>query len=105
MTSLVSARSRLCPSPCSDDLCLCFTTPTHPYLRPAHLHRPTDHSLTPSIPSSSSIINVVDPLSLNNLATRCSTRFHHRGNNEGLDQAIALLTEVLAFVPVHRLRG
>ncbi|KAG1798762.1 hypothetical protein EV424DRAFT_1332814, partial [Suillus variegatus] len=39
-------------------------------------------------------------MSLNNLAKQLSSRFDHRGNDEDLDQAIALQREVLALRPV-----
>ncbi|KAG1795999.1 uncharacterized protein HD556DRAFT_1535572 [Suillus plorans] len=39
-------------------------------------------------------------LSLNNLATKLSSRFDHRGNDEDLDQGIALHREALALRPV-----
>ncbi|KAG2147872.1 CHAT domain-containing protein [Suillus bovinus] len=39
-------------------------------------------------------------MSLNNLATQLSSRFHHRGNGEDLDHAIALQQEALALCPV-----
>ncbi|KAG1830980.1 hypothetical protein DFJ58DRAFT_736792 [Suillus subalutaceus] len=38
--------------------------------------------------------------SLNNLANRLFTRFHHRGDVEDLDEAIALQREALALCPV-----
>ncbi|KAG1811977.1 hypothetical protein EV424DRAFT_1274731, partial [Suillus variegatus] len=38
-------------------------------------------------------------MSLNNLAKQLSSHFDHRGNDEDLDQAIALQREVLALRP------